>query len=240
MLLALAVAFGNGVLSFAAPCTVPILPAYLGVLSGATAGVAPERRAGRLVAAALLYVAGFSLVFVALGVVAGSTGRPVRLADGPAQRIGGVLVLLVAALLLTEARTGALSRLGAGERGRGPMARSSSQWAPFALGLVFGTAFTPFLGPFLATALALAANTADAARGGVLLLAYALGIGVPFVLASMGVASSARLGSRLARASGALSYFAAAVLAALGLLLVAARYDVLSGWLAKLVLVSSS
>jgi cytochrome c-type biogenesis protein len=239
VLLALAVAFGNGVLSFAAPCTVPLLPAYLGVLSGASAGVAPERRAGRLVVASLLYVVGFSLVFVALGVLAGSVGRTIRLAGGPAQRVGGVLVLLVAALLLTEARTGWLSRVGAGDRGRDRLARSSSLWAPLALGLVFGTAFTPCVGPFLATALALAAAR-DGPRGGLLLLAYALGIGVPFVLAAMGVASSERIGRRLARSSSALSYVASAVLGVLGLLLVSGRYDVLSGWLAKLVLISSA
>ena len=240
MLLAVAVAFGNGVLSFAAPCTVPLLPAYLGVLSGASAGVPPERRAGRLVTASLLYVAGFSLVFVALGVLAGSAGRTIRVSGGPAQRIGGVLVLVVAALLLAEARTGWLARAAAGDRGRRRLARSSSLWAPLALGVVFGTAFTPCVGPLLASALALAANTADSARGGVLLLAYALGIGVPFVLAAMGVASSERFARRLARASGVLSYLAAGLLALLGLLLLMGRYDALSGWLAQIVLEVSS
>ena len=240
MLLPLAVAFGNGVLSFAAPCTVPLLPAYLGVLSGASAGVAPDRRAARLVLASLLYVAGFSVVFVALGVFAGSAGRTVRLAGGPAQRIGGVLVLMVAAMLLAEARTGWLSRISNGERGRGRLARSSALWAPFALGLVFGTAFTPCVGPFLAIALALAANTGDTTRGGVLLLAYALGIGVPFVLAALGVASSERFARWLSRASGVLSYVAATLLGVLGLLLIAGQYDVLSGWLAQIVIVTSS
>lgn len=240
MLLAVAVAFGNGVLSFAAPCTVPLLPAYLGVLSGASAGVPPERRAGRLVTASLLYVAGFSLVFVALGVLAGSAGRTIRVAGGPAQRIGGVLVLAVAALLLAEARTGWLARVAAADRGRRRLARSSGLWAPLALGVVFGTAFTPCVGPLLASALALAANTADPARGGVLLLAYALGIGVPFVLAAMGVASSERFARRLARARGVLSYLAAGLLALLGLLLLMGRYDALSGWLAQIVLEVSS
>ncbi|MEO6715494.1 MAG: cytochrome c biogenesis CcdA family protein [Mycobacteriales bacterium] len=240
MLLALAVAFGNGVISFAAPCTVPLLPAYLGVLSGASAGVPPERRAGRLVVGALLYVAGFSLVFVALGVLAGSAGRAVRVVGGPAQRAGGVLVLVTAMLMLAEARTGWLSRLAAGDRGRSRLARSGSLWAPFGLGAVFGTAFTPCVGPFLATALAIAANGADGTRGGIILFAYALGIGVPFVLAAMGVASSERAGRRLARSSGTLSYVAAGVLGVLGLLLVTGRYGVLSGWLAKLVVVSST
>lgn len=238
--LGLAVAFGNGVLSFAAPCTVPLLPAYLGVLSGAAAGVPPERRAGRLVGAALLYVMGFSIVFVVLGVVAGSIGRTVRLAGGPAQRIGGVLVLVVAALLLAEARTGWLTRASAGERGRSRLARSTSRGAPFVLGLVFGTAYTPCVGPFLATALAIAADSADARRGGLLLFAYALGIGLPFVLAAMGLASSERLARRLVRASGVLSYLAAGLLGVLGLLLVVGRYDVISSWLARLVLLSST
>lgn len=233
MLLALVVAFGNGVLSFAAPCTVPLLPAYLGVLSGSAAGVPEHEQPRRLVVGSLLYVAGFTAVFVTLGVVAGSLGAAVRMAGGPVQRAGGVVVLLVALLLLAEARLGWLTRLAAGDRGRSRLARSRSLGAPLLLGIVFGTAFTPCVGPFLATALALAATSTSNARGGLLLAAYAMGIGVPFMLAALGVASSPRVARTLARLSRPISLAGAAVLGLLGVVLTAGRYDVVAGWLAR-------
>jgi len=233
VLLALAVAFGNGVLSFAAPCAVPLLPAYLGVLSGSAAGAPEAQQPRRLVVGSVLYVAGFTAVFVTLGVVAGSLGATVRMAGGPVQRAGGVVVLLVALLLLAEARLGWLTRFASADQGRGLLARSRSLGAPVLLGVVFGAAFAPCVGPFLATALALAATSTSNARGGLLLAAYAIGIGVPFVLAALGVASSPRIASTLARLSRPISLGGAAVLALLGVVLTAGRYDVVAGWLAR-------
>jgi cytochrome c-type biogenesis protein len=235
VLLGVTVAFGYGVLSFVAPCTVPLLPAYIGVLSGSATGVPPAEQPRRLVAGSLLYVAGFTAVFVAFGTLAGVAGEDARTDGGPLQRAGGVVVLAVAMLLLAEARLGLLSRLSQGELGSGRQARSRALGAPFALGVVFGTAFTPCVGPFLATALALAATTTSALRGGVLLAAYAIGIGVPFVLAALGVASSPRFARRVARLSRPLSLLGAVVLAALGVMLVLGEYDVVTDRLARLV-----
>lgn len=236
--LALAVAFGNGVLSFAAPCTVALLPAYLGVLSGGSAGLPAERRAGRLMLMSLAYVAGLGVVFGTLGVLAGSRARGIDLAEPPVQRTGGLVVLLVAAFLVVDGRTGLLSGSAAG--GDGGLGTRRWLWTPLAAGIVFGAAFTPCVGPFLATALELAGNTANAARGGLLLLGYALGVGVPFLLAAIGLAGSERLGRALRRNRATLSYAAAGGLAVLAGLLLAARYDLLSGWLERLVVVSSS
>lgn len=233
MLLALAVAFGNGVLSFAAPCTVPLLPAYLGVLSGSAVDLSEQEQPRRLVIGSLLYVAGFTAVFVALGVAAGALGGRVRTAGGPVQRAGGVVVILVAALLLAEAWMGLLTRLAAGDRGSGRPARARSVVGPVLLGVAFGTAFTPCVGPFLATALALAATSSSDTRAGLLLVAYALGIGVPFVLAALGVASSQRMAHWLARVSRPIALGGAVVLGLLGVLLTAGRYGVIAGWLAR-------
>ncbi len=217
MLLALVVAFGFGVVSFLAPCTVPLLPAYVAVL---TAG---ERR---LVPAALAYVAGFAAVFVALGLAAGGIGRAVRADGGTAQRAGGVVVLLFALLLLAEARLGLLARLPA---------RRVAGTAPFALGLVSGTAFTPCVGPFLGAVLTLGAVQGASLKGGLLLGAYALGLGVPFVAAAYAVSVSPRLTRALTRASRGVSLVGAVLLLALGALLVSGRYGALAGRLADTV-----
>ena len=234
----LVVAMGSGVVSFLAPCTVPLLPAYVGVLSGASAGLPPEEQPRRLFTGSLLYVAGFTTVFVALGVVAGSLGSFVRHSGGPVQRVGGALVLVLAVALLVESRVGLLSRLvpraaGLADR-RQRLAGSRSHVAPFLLGVIFATATTPCVGPFLSAALSLASTGGGgAAEGAALLAAYALGLGVPFVVAALTLGSVPGLGRALSRASGPVALVGALLLAALGLALVTGRYGDLAGWFAR-------
>lgn len=214
MLLAVVVAFGFGVLSFLAPCTVPLLPAYAAVLSTGR----------RLVPAALLYVLGFSLVFVTLGVAAGSVGRSVRDSGSGAQRVGGVVVIVLALALLADARL--LSRLPA---------RRVGASAPFVLGLVAGTAFTPCVGPFLGAVLTISAVEGEALRGGVLLGAYSLGLGVPFVVAAYAVSVSPGLARRLTRAARPLQVVGGVLLLGLGVLLLTGTYGRLASALADVV-----
>ena len=229
------VALGSGVVSFLAPCTIPLLPAYVGVLSGSSAGASPEGQAGRLLRGSVLYVVGFSLVFVTLGAVAGGAGSAIRASGGPVQRAGGVLVLLLAGALLVESRLGLLSRVAPSTGGvTARLARSRSWLAPLLLGLVFGSAFTPCVGPFLGAVLAFAATSGGAGTGALLLTAYALGLGIPFVLAALAVASSPGLARRLSRASGPVATVGAVVLAALGLALLTGQYGVVAGWFARL------
>lgn len=226
MLLALVVALGSGVVSFLAPCTIPLLPAYVGVLSGSS---------GSFVRGSLLYVLGFGSVFVTLGALAGGAGSAVREAGGPVQRAGGALVLVLAVLLLLDARLGVLSRLAVSAEGtRARLAQSSSWAAPLLLGLVFGTAFTPCVGPFLGSVLAFAATSGGAGTGALLLAAYALGLGIPFVLAGLALAASPGLTRRLTRASHAVSLVGATVLLVLGLALVTGRYGDVAGAFARL------
>ena len=209
-MLAVVVAFGFGVLSFFAPCTVPLLPAYVGVL---TSG------GRRLIPSALLYVLGFSVVFVSLGLAAGGLGRAVRADGGAVQRAGGVVVLAFGVALLT----GLADRL--------PVRRLAAT-APFALGLVAGTAFTPCVGPFLGAVLTVSAVEGATLRGGVLLAAYSLGLGVPFVAAAYAVSVSPRLTRALARASRVLNVAGGVALLVLGLLLVTGAYGRLASRLA--------
>jgi len=235
VLLALVVALGSGVVSFLAPCTVPLLPAYVGVLSGSSAGVAPERQGSRLLRGAVLYVVGFAAVFVALGALVGGAGSAVRESGGLVQRAGGGLVLVLALALLLESRLGLLSRLTVSADGtRARLARSSSWAAPLLLGLVFGTAFTPCVGPFLGTVLAFAATSGGAGTGALLLTAYAIGLGVPFVLAALAVAASPSLAGRLSRASRTVSLVGAIVLLVLGVALVTGSYGSVAGAFARL------
>ena len=209
------VAFGFGVLSFLAPCTVPLLPVYVAVLSSG---------GRRLVPASLLYVLGFSTVFVTLGLAAGSFGRAVRAEGSGAQRVGGVLVIAFGVLLLTQPAL--LSRL--------PVRRAGAT-APFVLGLVAGTAFTPCVGPFLGAVLTVSALEGATVQGGVLLGAYSLGLGVPFVAAAYAVSVSPPLARALSRASRVMGVVGGVLLIGLGVLLLSGAYGRLASGLADLV-----
>lgn len=234
MLLALIVAFGSGVVSFLAPCTIPLLPAYVGVLSGSSAGVPPEQQGARLLRGSVLYVIGFAAVFVLLGVAAGSVGHAVREAGGPVQRIGGVVVVVLALLLMSETRWGLLARmLPGGDRGRSRLARSQSAFAPLLLGVVFATAFTPCVGPFLGATLTVAATDNGAVRGGILLAVYALGLGVPFVVASLLVSGTPGVARALTRFARPVSLVGGVLLVVLGLALATGSYGHVSGLLER-------
>ena len=229
MLLAFAVALGNGVLSFAAPSMLALLPAFLCVLARGS-DTSPPRRAGIVVMTSAGYVAGSVAVYAALGALAGSSGRTLRLGVTVGERAGGALVISVALILLIEARTAWLTRLTApaAYRAAGPALRG---WAAsWVMGVVFAATSAVCAGPPLTTALALAANTSDAMSGGMLLLAYAIGLSVPFALAALAVAGSERFRQGLGARSAVILRIGFLVLAVLGLLMVSGRYDVVARW----------
>ena len=249
----LVLAFSAGAISFFAPCVVPLLPAYVSYLGGAAL---PEIRGNpaafqrRMVQGGLLFVIGFGVVFVLLGVAAGFVGGAVVAQQKVlVQRVGGVLVILmgIALLGLLPASIGerSFSLLGAGNTGvavavgggpgvtakRGGLGRLVP--APVLLGVVFGTAWTPCVGPVLATILGLAAAHGQALRGGLLLSAYTIGLGLPFVASALVVASFPSVLRPLARFSVVLSRVAGVLLVILGLLLVLGVYQSLAGYLAQ-------
>jgi len=233
MLTSLFIAFAAGTVSFFAPCVVPLLPAYVSYLGGAALA---EMRANpaafqrRLVSGSALYILGFGLVFVALGVAAGLLGSGLRAQEGWLQRVGGVLViamgLALSGLLPARFSQRSFNLLQAPSSGRRMGA------TPLLLGVVFGTAWTPCVGPVLATILVLAADTRHAADGALLLAAYTIGLGLPFALASLSIASFPSVVRPLARFSELVSRTAGALLIVLGILLVLGLYTSLAGYLA--------
>jgi cytochrome c-type biogenesis protein len=233
----LIVAFSAGAVSFFAPCVVPLLPAYVTLLGGARPdGAAPAAAAGagdaaalraRIASGGLLFVAGFAVVFIAFGVAAGFVGGTALSSQKVlAQRIGGVLVIVLGLALL-----GWLPGRFA-ERGF-QLVSPHRRPTPVLLGLAFGTAWTPCVGPVLAAILGLAATRGGALQGGVLLAAYALGLGLPFVLCSLLVASFPAVVRPLARYSVWISRAAGGLMVLLGVLLVAGVYQSLAGYLAQ-------
>jgi cytochrome c-type biogenesis protein len=227
----LVVALAAGMVSFFAPCVVPLLPAYVGYLGGSAL---PEIQANpaafqrRILSGSAQYILGFGLVFVALGVGAGLLGSGLRAQEGWFQRVGGVLVIVMGLALsgFLPARISQRSfNLFQPQAGARP-------GAPLLLGVVFGTAWTPCVGPVLASILVLAADSHQAGAGAALLTAYTIGLGLPFAFASLAVASFPAMLRPLARFSETVSRVAGILLIALGLLLVLGLYTTLAGYLA--------
>ena len=218
--------FGAGVASFLAPCVVPLLPAYLGIVAGEAV---EARHPARAVPATAIFVLGFALVFAGLGAAAGFLGSALAGVQEGVQRAGGVVVTLMG-LALLGARPGPLGRerrlLTGLPAVRGPL-------RPLLVGVAFGAAWSPCVGPLLGAALAVAAGSGQAGRGALLLFAYALGIGVPFLLASLGLASSPALVAWLRRAGPRVERLAGGLLVVLGLLLATGTYGHLTSYLAR-------
>lgn len=182
-------AFGGGLVSFLSPCVLPIVPGYLSMITGlelAELSEVPERRAGQRAAVlrdTLLFVGGFSAVFVLLGLGATSVGSAVADHAGTLTRISGLLVLAMALFL-----AGSLFLQAPWLYGERRFHPSPSRFGPLAApitGVAFGFGWTPCIGPVLTSVLAVAATQDSAGRGALLLAVYSAGLGVPFVLTGL-------------------------------------------------------
>lgn len=219
-LINLAVAFAAGVLSITSPCCLPLLPGYLGYLSGVSPAVEHPDSRRRTVAVAVLFVAGFSVVFVVLGATASEIGAMLLTYRLPAGRIAGAFILAMGLVLIVEGRVGWLSRGGDWSR----WAPGGKLWTAAPLGAAFAITWTPCIGPVLAAILTLAGTTTKLQEGVVLLAAYSLGLGLPFVALSLSVPRLRSVLRRFARGNAVLQGAAGVLLAAMGLLLLTDRW----------------
>lgn len=187
----LAAAFAGGVASFASPCVLPLVPAYLSVVAGLDVTRSrltdeagnPPRRVGAIARDTALFVAGFSAVFVLLGLTATEAGRAIGHHQALLTRVSGVVMVAMALFLLGTVLV--RSPWLYGERRFHPhLARFGPFAAPVA-GAAFGLGWTPCIGPVLASVLSVAAAQGQAIRGAELLLAYSAGLGLPFLIAGV-------------------------------------------------------
>lgn len=220
--------FGAGVASFLAPCIIPLVPAYLGIIVGEMGDAHDPARA---VPATLVFIAGFTTVFAGLGALAGLLGSSLEVFQNDVRIVGGVVIIVMGLALLGFAR-GPLAR----EKRLIPQLPAVTGVArPYVVGIAFGAGWSPCVGPLLAAALTIAARSGGIGRGTVLLGAYALGIGVPFLLAALGLASSPALADRLRRIGPNLERVAGILLVVLGVLLATNTYVHLTSYLARFV-----
>ena len=180
MALALPVALLAGLVSFFSPCVVPLLPGYLSYATGLGAAEVVEGspHRGRMLAGASLFVLGFAVVFVITGVVAGSAGRLLAQYRVVITRVLGVLIIVLGLIFAGVLRIGQrdlrIHRIPAVGVAAAPL-----------VGVVFALGWTPCLSPTLGVVVNLGFNEGTAVRGGLLGFVYALGLGIPFVLAGL-------------------------------------------------------
>ena len=227
------VAFTSGVVSFFAPCVVPLIPAYIGYVSGVSLNDLKKhgikRYRSTLLWSSILYILGFSLIFVLLGSAAAGFGVALRTHAGIIQRVGGVLVILFG---LSFAGILNFKFLAIEHKFELPeWSRHLGHGRAFLLGLVFGLSWTPCVGAVLGTILVLAANSATVLSGASLLFVYSLGISVPFLIISMSLAQAPKYLSVITRHIKWISLISGLLLVVIGVLLLTDTYKYLNSWL---------
>ncbi|MES2906835.1 MAG: cytochrome c biogenesis protein CcdA [Pseudomonadota bacterium] len=224
-------AFLAGLLSFVSPCVLPLVPAYLCYLAGSsfedmTEGVTDRKLRRDVLIASLFFVLGFSLVFILLGASASAAGQLLRGYQDILSKIAGAAILVFGLHFLGALR---LPFLNIEKRFSFP--NGAGPGSAFLMGLAFAFGWTPCIGPVLAAILAVAARGESLVQGMLLLTSYALGLGVPFLLAGAALPLFLRVSKRVRRSIGWFEKIAGLGLVLTGLLLLFDKFTMLAGWL---------
>ena len=223
------VAFSAGLLSFLSPCVLPLVPSYIGFLTGAMPPDAPERR--RItVTHALFFVLGFTLVFMALGAGASAFGAALKSQRILITRIGGALIILFGLWTLGVIKLDVLQREKRMQIEDKPVGYLGSSM----VGMAFAAGWVPCLGPILAAIIQLAASEADFGRGMALLGAYSAGLAVPFVAAAFALDRFLEWFTDFRKHLGTVKVVSGLLLLFVGILMVTGKFTQLAAWLADL------
>lgn len=223
--LAVPVAIAAGLVSFLSPCVLPLVPGYLGFIGGSvTTGRddqgMPTPSRGRLLGGVLLFIAGFTVVFMAFNVLGGALGQFFIRYGDLITRILGVVVIVLGLVFIGV--------FGLAQRSIRPQVRGNLGLvgAPL-LGLAMGIGWAPCIGPTLAAITSLSWNLADPGRAAVLGLAYSLGLGIPFILLALGLGWATRSVAFLRRHIRVVNLIGGGLLVALGVLMVSGVWSTL-------------
>jgi len=230
--LSLIVAFGAGVLSFASPCVLPLVPAYVGHLAGRSLDKEGGSRA-RTIAHALAFVLGFTTVFVALGASVGLVGFLVQdVIKSLWFRIVAGSVLVVMGLHMTG-----VLRIPLLYRDTRFQMRANPRWglaSSFLIGIIFASGWTPCIGPILGAILVYAGTQGTLTQGALLLTAYSLGLGVPFLVTGYALESATKVLRRLNRHVRSVELVSGGLMVAMGFLVMFNVMTWIAAWATQL------
>lgn len=238
LLIGLLVAALAGLVSFASPCVIPLVPGYISYLTGVVGGemtmdergVRVSRKHWAVAGAAALFIAGFTVVFLLATVTVFGAVSAIALNADTLMRIGGVVTILMGVVFM-----GAVPALQRDTRFQ-PKKWTTIVGAPL-LGGVFALGWTPCLGPTLASIISVSVGTQGltAARGVLLVIAYCLGLGLPFLLVALGSSSAVRGIDVLRRHSRAIQIAGGVAMVIVGLMLLTGAWNSFIGWTRQLV-----
>jgi cytochrome c-type biogenesis protein len=224
LVLAIPVALVAGLVSFFSPCVIPLLPGYLSYATGLSGADLEDARRGRMLAGAVLFVLGFSVVYVLLGWVSGSVGGWLVTWRGQLEIVLGVVTILLglafAGLVPFLQRDVRVHKVPAVGLAAAPL-----------LGFLFGVGWTPCVGPTLAAITNLSLNEATAGRGALLAGVYCLGLGVPFIVAALAYRRALGAFDLVRRHQQWVTRVGGLMLVLVGLALVTGWWDVAVNWL---------
>jgi cytochrome c-type biogenesis protein len=223
----MAVAMLAGAVSFLSPCVLPLVPSYLSLMSGVGASqlaVATKVDQRRILRSTLLFVAGYTAVFTALGAGASAVGSFLVVNSVLLRRVSGFLIVVMGLALAGLVRPAAFDR----ERRFHVSPSALGSWAPPVMGAAFAFGWSPCIGPVLGAILALAGDGKSLTRGVLLLLAYSVGLGIPFVASGLAFGRLTGAFAWVKRHFGVINLVSGLLLAALGVLL-------LTGWIGDVV-----
>ena len=224
-----AVAFGAGLLSFLSPCVLPLIPSYITFITGVGLDDLAQARRASLVHG-LLFVLGFTLIFLALGAGATAIGNILLRQREWISRIGGVVIIVFGLYLMGVLNIGFFSR----ERRVHLADKPVGYLGTVFVGIAFGAGWTPCLGPILSSILLYTSTQADFTRGMWLLLAYSLGLAVPFLLSAVAIERFTAFFQRMRRQMVWISRASGVVMIVIGVMLVTNYFTVLASWLTTL------
>jgi len=234
--LGVAIAFTAGLLSFLSPCVLPLIPSYVTFITGMSLDELTEAegaeggRRRTVLVHGVLFVLGFTLVFVTLGASATFLGSLFAYASRWVERVGGVLLIVFGLYLL-----GVLRLPGAAREWRVHLSDKPLGYLGTVLvGVTFGAGWTPCIGPILGAILALTASTADLRQGLLLLGAYSLGLAVPFLASALAVERFLSTFRRLRPHMGVVTRASGALLIGVGVLMMTSYFTRLAGFLQAL------
>ncbi|HWR15750.1 MAG TPA: cytochrome c biogenesis protein CcdA [Terriglobales bacterium] len=222
-------AFLAGVVSFLSPCVLPLVPGYVSLISGTGAAALEnkeQRVLGKVMVNSLMFVLGFSIVFIALGAAATTVGQWTAEYRRELTYIAGIVIIIFGLHLTGIMKIKALYA----DKRMHSVQGNSSAWGAFAVGFAFAFGWTPCIGPILTTILTFAASEGTVAKGVLLLALYSAGLAVPFLLTSLGIDRFLAFYTKFRRHLHTVEVLSGVLLIAIGLLILTRKLTILSSY----------